>query len=86
MEGMPLLEDEDIAVSSINSLSTRYYTEDAVLHDLATLESIAPKFYDVRRQLIVKACAKLKDGGHATDLLGVHAMFDHMTEATPDPA
>lgn len=36
---MPLLQNEDIAVGAINSLDVRFYAEDAVLHDLATLES-----------------------------------------------
>jgi ketosteroid isomerase-like protein len=37
--GMPLLQNEDIAVSALNALDARFYAEDAVLHDLATLES-----------------------------------------------
>lgn len=36
---MPMLQHEDVAVSAINALDARLYAEDAVLHDLATLES-----------------------------------------------
>lgn len=45
--------------------------------DLSTLKSIAPKFWDPRRKVILDACIRLREGEHQLGVTYIWAMLEH---------